>query len=217
MLTSAVRAALLVSLALAAPAGAQTAPVFKRVQTYFTCAAPTKVHNGTAMGLSTTPPDVSFEAGAGCGFVEPGPLSGPASGDSTLDAVFAGTFTGPVRNLVVELRELVAGTPEHELAGTSTFDVVLTIDGKDVVRPVPGRPVVSPTTGSPTNTNHASMFTVDLTGLALTEDVQRSFRLTVRRAGSTAPIGGWVAGALEVPSGITFNAREAVAPVLAAG
>jgi hypothetical protein len=75
-------------------------------------------------------------------------------------------------------------------------------------------PVEAPATVSSTGASSSAKVTFDLSRLNYTSDVARTFQLTVRGAYVDYPAGGWVAGATEVPSGITFNAEKPAGPVL---
>lgn len=223
--------AVLAIAALAAPASATHGgihPTVREERTYFHCTGPTKVENlNLILGGPTTwnaePPAGSYQEGEGCGSLDPGALRGGNPG-TIYDAVFAGTFTGNIRDLTIELHNLALSRAR---TGT-TFEVRvrMLIDGLQIFPETAGVQVeVTPELSS---TGASEKFLISVPNLGCSREIldeqgnvvdvvtdgfvsengdgtsEHTIQLAidsifVNRAGA------WVWDATEIPSGITFN------------
>lgn len=212
---TALPAAVLAALAFAGPAAAQDpVTVYETAPRFFSCPGPAPLlTGGDPWGLTETAPAASFTTGAGCGFLDT-TIAGAAPGNTTYDAVAEGSFSGPVKSLNVELHDLLLSQAESTTLGGVSFTVQLEIDGEPVIDTTEQDPPVEaiPTVSS-TGASQSVKFSLDLTKLGLTADVERSYRLTFGTYYSDTAK-AWVAGATEIPSGITFNPAKLSKPTV---
>lgn len=109
---------------LAAPAAA--APTF-----YFGCTDGMKYQGNLAQTWSETKPAASFQAGAGCGSADLGPLQNKLA-DNEVDFYGGGSYTGAIQAINVELHSLLVSQarsrPDPGVVGELVIDgnVVLT-------------------------------------------------------------------------------------------
>ena len=226
-------------LVLAGPASATHGgihPTFRNETVYFHCTGPTKVSNVNnaaaddhPTGWNTTAPTQSVQQGAGCGAIDLGAVRNTGQ----VDAVFAGTFTGNLRDLTLRVHNLVLGRART----TPTFTVKVSelhIDGSLVVdnQTANVTPVLSSTgaselvevsvtgIGSATEVKDANGNVIDVqtTGLA-TEDGDGTTAHEILIYLDTDPNqsqSAWVWDTTEVPSGIVFNPPTLAAAQIAA-
>ena len=246
----AVVAGILILLA-AAPASATHGgihPTFREERVYFHCTGATKLYNanywslqGHVTGWDTTPPSGSVQGGAGCGGLEYGGFTNAA-----YDVAFGGTFTGNVRDLTVEIHQLLLGN--IRTATTETLRLQAWIDDKPLfpvgTQPTSGRTVtVTPVRSS---TGASERFVFSITNIGYARDVtdpqgnvigvdrggaalehgdgseEHTFLIYVGTHGNTqdadvkTKLGAWAWDTTEVPSGITFNPGTLAAAKVAA-
>ncbi|HEX9823397.1 MAG TPA: hypothetical protein VGB51_03270 [Actinomycetota bacterium] len=225
--------------ALGAPASATHGgihPTFRSERVYFHCTGATKLYNinywisESNTGWSTTPPAQSVQEGAGCGGLEYGGFTNEA-----YDVVFEGTFTGNLRDMTIDVHQLLLGNARQ--ATTETLRLNAWIDGVPIfpvgTQPTNGRTVtVAPVRSSSgaserflfsiTNLGFArdifdadgKLIDVETGGVALEDgdgSAEHTFLLYLGTHGNTTSadlktkLGAWVWDTTEVPSGITFN------------
>lgn len=198
------------ALALSAlPATAQTpfTPVLVDTPTYLVCEGATKVANANAQAggarattWDATPPTGSVQGGAGCGNVDTF-LGGANPGNPVYDFPLAGTHTGNLDSMTVELHSI---STLGRAVGQADLAIELSIDGK--VRAT-ALPVVAPFTTSSTGASQSVTFT--LTGIGLLSEAENrthTIEMTVKsRFADRSLVNGWVWDTVEVPSGIRFN------------
>lgn len=217
------------ALAIAAPAAADHGgihPTVRAERTYFHCAGPTKVENVNLVASgptpwSTTAPAGSYTAGNGCGAADP---AVQGAGLATLyDAVFSGTYTGNIRDMTLELHNLVLSRARQ--AATFQVRVRMLIDGEPALPETAGRVVtVTPILSS---TGATELFQISIPKLGCSRDIfdadgklvdvktdglvtengdgisEHSIQIAID---SPAPqASAWVWDATEIASGITFN------------
>ena len=211
-------------------------PTFRQERVYFHCTGPTKVYNvnyyaqDSTTHWSTIPPSGSMESGAGCGGAEGGFYSNAA-----WDVAFQGYFVGNVRDVTVEIHQLLLGKVRS--AQTEALRIFAWIDGiplfPEGTQPEDGRTVVvTPVPSADGNTEKFEFtirnigFATDVkdsqgnvtgvkTGGAALEDgdgsIEHDFLILVGTHGDNmntdikTKLGAWVWDTTEVPSGITFN------------
>lgn len=196
--------------ALAVPATAQTevfAPVLTEERTYLLCDGPNKLQNdSTPVAWDTTAPATSYTAGAGCGFADSGESdeeTKPVVGeDPTGELVLAGTYTGNLDNLTVHLHAIDGPWTRSELFGMEIVTSV-EVDG-NVIYDSAGAVDVS-YVRSESGATILGQYTV--TGIGLVEETDLVKHEVVVRinANYSDDLYGWVWGATEIDSGITFN------------
>jgi hypothetical protein len=190
-------------------------------QAWFHCAA-TKVGNVGAVGAATgglpswdtTRPTASVQSGAGCGSTNTPGFSG-AGHAGLYDTVFAGTFTGNLRSMALELHSIYAGTGRAD--GNVGVAVEVAVDG--VIYKVTATPAVVRVKAEPSATKLSEKVVFTLTGFPVFDDknrdripdegpgtTQRAITIKVRHGFIDAnPLGAFVYDTTEVPSGVTFN------------
>ncbi len=233
----AVATSALAVLALAVPAAATHGgvhPTARSERTYFHCAGPTKVENVNLVtsgptSWNTTAPAQSFQQGAGCGSVDPGALRG-GNPQTIYDAVFRGTFSGNVRDLTIELHNLLLG--RVRTGTTSTVRVRMLIDGVPIFPETAG--VAVAVTPELSSTGASEKLLISVPNLGCTRDVvdadgnvvdvikgglmeengegtlERDIQLAID-SNFVDRAGAWVWDATEVPAGITFNPESLAA------
>jgi hypothetical protein len=225
----------------AAPASATHGgihPTFREERVYFHCTGPTKLYNVNRLVLTqpyittwnATPPSQSVQQGAGCGGVEFGGFS-----NDVYDVAFQGTFTGNVRDLTIEIHQLLLGNART--AATETLRLNAWIDDKPLfppgTQPTNGRTVtVTPVRSS---SGASEKFVFSITNIGYANDVkdaqgnvigvqrggaaledgdgteEHTFLLYIGTHGNSTDadvktkLGAWAWDTTEVPSGITFN------------
>lgn len=223
------------------PAGATHGgihPTFRTERTYFHCTGATKVYNVNYFilgqpyktGWNAAPPAQSFQQGAGCGGYEYGGFTNEA-----YDVAFEGTFTGNVRDMTIEIHQLLLGNARQ--GTTETLRLNTWIDNKPLfppgTQPSNGRTVTVTPERSSTGASEKYVFSIAnvgyatevkdengkvvdvLKGGAALEDGdgarEHTFLLFLGVHGNTTAaeargkLGIWVWDATEIPSGITFN------------
>ncbi|MDQ3991709.1 MAG: hypothetical protein M3245_05310 [Actinomycetota bacterium] len=228
---TAVGTALVSALALAAPAGAThegAHPTARTERTFVHCAGPTKAENVNLFatgppGWNTTAPTQSLTAGGGCGALDSGALRG-GNPQTLYDAVFRGKFTGNIRDMTLELHNLLLGRVRN--GATFTVRVRMLIDGVPIFPETLGRSAaVTPQVvssglvekllisipnlgcardivdadGNVTGVVTDGLMTDDGEG-AVEHDIQIAIDSNFEERA-----GAWMWDATEVPTGITFN------------
>ena len=194
-------------LAAATPAVASTdpaAPTLRTEKVFFHCSGGannklqnTEVAQGRIPTWNTTAPTTSFTAGGGCGHYD-NILSSSAATRPT-DAQWAGTFTGNLDRLTLELHRLLP-TSGASLPNRITLEVL--VDG---VSEFTG-PVNFTTTASSSGAWHSTFITLDKIGLAKEPgDGTKARTVQVNVASFNETQSAWVFDASEVPAGIEFN------------
>ncbi len=191
-----------------------TAPTLRTEQVYFHCIAPVKVQNvyalqGQVPGWDTTAPTGSVTGGAGCGFYD-NILSSSAQ-DRPFDASWAGTFTGNLDRLTLELHRLL---PTSGATMPNRLVLEVQVDG---VPYYAGDVNVTPA-ASATGASQVAHVTLD--DLRLNKEAgdgtkQREVRVYV--ASYNESQAAWVFDSTEVPAGIMFNPAETKGTVVFAG
>lgn len=196
--------------ALAVPAAAQTeefAPVLTEERTYLLCDGTNKVQNdSTPVAWSTDAPTTSYTAGAGCGFADSGdsdPETAPVLGeDPTGELVLAGTYTGNLDSLSLHLHAIDGPWTRSELFG---LEIVTSVEVDGNVIYDSGGAVDVSYARSESGATILGEYTV--TGIGLVEEADLTEHEVVVRvnANYSDDLYGWVWGATEIDSGITFN------------
>lgn len=199
-----------IALVVAVPAAAQTSdfvPQLTEERTYLVCAGANKVQNeSTPVQWSTEAPTTSYTAGAGCGFADSGdsdPETAPVLGeDPTGELVLAGTYTGNLDSLSVHLHAIDGPWTRSELFGMEIVTSV-EVDG-NVIYDSAGAVDVS-YVRSESGATILGEYTV--TGIGLVEEADLTEHEVIVRinANYSDDLYGWVWGATEIDSGITFN------------
>jgi len=193
-------------------------PTFPTGKVFFHCAA-TKVGNvGAADGAlpswNATAPTASVQTGAGCGSTN-APVVGGTTHAGLYDAVWAGTHTGNIKELTVELHSIYAGAARA--MGAFGVAIEVGIDGV-IYKPTATNGVIR-ATPVPSSTRASEKVLVSLTGFNVVDDRDRDgvadegpgtklHQITVKvRNGfiDANPVGAFVYDSTEVPSGVTFN------------
>jgi hypothetical protein len=195
-------------------------PTFRNERVYFHCAGPSKVenaNNGAPSPWNTTAPAGSYQAGNGCGWLDPGATSGASA-----DAGYSGTFTGNLKSLTIEAHNLLLS--QVDANNIRRITVTLSVDGTELMAAdtfVDMSPELS-------STGLTEKFLISITGLGCTKNVLdangnvinvitdglatedadgttvHQIRLTLDSS-YTDRGGAWVQDATEIASGITFN------------
>jgi len=196
-------------------------PTFRPEQVYFHCAGPAKVENanfqatGALSPWNTTPPAGSYQAGNGCGWLDPGHTEGGIN-----DANYAGTFTGNLKSITIEAHNLLLS--QVDANNIRRITIGLTIDGEPLLYNfVDMTPEIS-------STGLTEKFLISIPNLGCTKDVLDAngnvvnvltdglatedgdgsavHQITLTLDSTYSDRGGaWVQDATEIPSGITFN------------
>lgn len=199
-------AALLLSLS---ATGASAAPVEKRTErVFFHCTGTNKVQNVEAAEPSwnTTAPAASVQSGAGCGHYS----NLLTLGGTPLDeAAWAGTFTGNLKDLTVELYNIHAST--DRAAPTMRLSILVEVDGHPAYSHPVATPITAPRTATSTGAADKVVFSLRGIGLATEEGVGTAVhqvRITIGEYNETQS--AWVWDTTEVPAGVTFNPTGAL-------
>lgn len=163
----------------ASPAAAQT--VYEPAGPYyFECQGGTamKVQNNIRTHTwSLTKPAASYTTGAGCGYLDPGPIIGTRS-DTPYDMSVGGSFAGAVDTMNVELHNLVLG--QVRLSQGTPLKVRMLIDGEERIDPA--APIEFEGTTEVSSTGLSEKVTFSLTNLklpALPDGQERQFVLDI--------------------------------------
>lgn len=193
-------------------------PTFRTEQNYFKCANTTKVENVNWLifeeplpGWSTTAPDKSVQAGAGCGTADPSFLANTTEDGGFADATWQGTFTGNLKAITVEAHNIYLGATRA--TGSFTAQARLWVDGQEVA--LPARLT---TTTTPSSSRASEKITFSITGLNFIDrnldgtpadgNGTTERRITLQLRGiflDGEAVSAWVWGTTEVPAGVTFN------------
>lgn len=203
--------------ALLAPgaSAAGTAPVEKRTErAYFHCTGTNKVQNVEAAEPSwnTTAPAQSVQSGAGCGHYSNLVTLGGTPAD---DAAWAGTFTGNLDSMTVELYNIHASS--DRAAANMRLSVLVEVDGHIAYTHPVASAVTAPRTATSTGAADKIVFSLKGIGLAVEEGVGTAVhqvRVVVGEYNETQS--AWVWDTTEVPAGITFNPATLQGKVLQA-
>lgn len=181
-------AALLVA---AAPAAAAPASF------YFDCtgAAPLQTIDVESYSWSPTAPTASYQEGAGCGWLDPGGLSGTNQPNPFYDAAFGGGYAGEIRKL-----ELTLYAPLAPIT-TKAIDLIVQVDGEEVA----GVEGLTPAVG-PGPDDAIASFTYTLSGIDVPAGVRTKSIVLAVAEHFTDDTPGWLQGAKEVPSGVKLFA-----------
>lgn len=189
--------------------GASAAPIEKRTErVYFHCTGTNKVQNVEAAEPSwnTTAPTASVQSGAGCGHYS----NLLTLGGTPLDeAAWAGTFTGNLDTMTVELYNIHASS--DRAAATMKLSVLVEIDGHPAFTHPVATPITAPRTATSTGAADKIVFSLRGIGLAREEGVgtaPHQVRLTIGEYNETQS--AWVWDTTEVPAGVTFNPTGAL-------
>lgn len=211
-------------------------PTFREERVYFHCTGPTKLYNANYLvpnqsitRWNTFPPSGSLQGGAGCAGLDYGLYSNAA-----YDVAFGGTFTGNVRDMTVEISQLLLG--RARTATTEALRIFAWIDDKPLfpegTQPDDGRTVVVTPVPSADGTTEKFVFSIRNIGFA-TETKDSQGNVTGVKTGGAAlengegnmehdfllligthgdqdtdvktKLGSWAWDTIETPSGITFN------------
>jgi hypothetical protein len=149
-------------------------PTFREERVYFKCTGQTKLYNINRYlvgqlqyktGWGTAPPSQSLQQGGGCGGVEYGGYS-----NDQYDVAFEGTFTGNVRDLTIEVHQVLLGSVRT--ATTETLRLNMWIDEKPLfpIGPAPtdpkGRTVTVSPVPSANGTSEKFVFSITNIGYA---------------------------------------------------
>lgn len=207
-----------------------TAPTFAEQKNFFHCAA-TKAGNvgavsGGLPGWDTKAPTASVQSGAGCGSTNTPGVQGTNHG-GLYDTVFAGTYTGNIKDITLELHSIYAGAARAQ--GVFGVGVEVGVDGR--IFTVQATPAVVRATPTPSATRASEKVVFTLTGFDVVDDLDEDgapdagpgateHQVTIKvRNGfiDQNPVGAFVYDTTEVPSGVTFNpaTREAVVAAVA--
>jgi hypothetical protein len=210
--------AVLLAAAVSLPAGAAPDPeaTFRTQRVYLHCTSDTIRENnlaGTIVTWDTTPPTGAFAGdGDGCANTQAVSQDPPVVGFVGAFRI-AGTFTGNLDTMTVQLHDLGHGSLQDPDAGRVAIDVTLTVDGTKVVNRAP---VVVDAASENSGVTDQLVFSIRGLDLAPEEGdgtIEREYWLTFE----TAPGVIFVYDAQEVPAGITFNPRVVAGPVIEVG
>ncbi len=221
----------LAALALAPPVGAAHQgehPTTRSERMYFHCAGPTKVENVNLVVSGPTswnaePPTQSLQQGGGCGSVDSGALRG-GNPQTLYDAVFRGTFTGNLRDMTLELHNVLIGRVRS--GGAFTVRVRMLIDEVPVFPETVGAAVTVTPERSSNGTSEKLVISIPdlgctreitdadgnvvevVKGGLVAEDGDGTTERTIKLAIDSyfaERAGLWAWDATDVPAGITFN------------
>ena len=214
-------------------------PTFREERVYFHCTGPTKVYNLNYLllgeyvtGWNANPPTQSVMDGAGCGGVEYGGFT-----NAFYDMAFEGYFVGNLRDLTIEIHQLLLGNVREE--ETETLRLNAWIDGEPLfpvgTQSSDGRTVT--VTPEPSSSGASERFRFSITNIGYAIDVfdDEGKLIDVETGGAALEdgdgqqwhhlliylgvhdefvstevknkLGAWVWDTTEVPSGITFNPK----------
>lgn len=199
--------------ALAAPAAAQTTPPpVERPgpQFFFECTGPTKLQNNERnKKWSLVPPAISYTAGGGCGYLDPGPIIGTRS-NTPYDASFGGTYGGQIEDMTVELHNLVLG--QARLSQDTPLKVRLLVDGDELLdQTTPPQINVAPEMSS-SGLSEKLVFSITNIKLpALQPGDERTIVLDVGSPYLDAH-NAFVWGATEIPANVAINPVKLLGP-----
>ena len=187
---------------------APVAPTKRTERVYFHCVGSSKVQN-TEAGIpswNTTAPTQSVQSGAGCGHYSNLATLGGTPLD---DANWAGTFTGNLDTMTVELHNIHASS--DRAFTTMRLSVLLTIDGHTSYTHAVATPQAVPRTASSTGAADKLLFSFRRLGLLLEEgDGMQAHEISLTIGEYNETQSAWVWDTTEVPAGITFNPTGAL-------
>lgn len=170
---------------------------------YFKCSEPSKVQNIFAAvqpaEWTTVKPTASFQSGAGCGFADFPTARPSTTPENAYDAWYRGVHPRAVAKATIELHNLVTSRARQGdsvsllvrlSTGTSTTATTLAEQTFTV------KPVVS-------STGATEKVVVELTGLEIPAEEDRTINITVHSTGQTPQ--AWVHDAAEIPASVTFT------------
>lgn len=208
------------ALAIAIPATAETTdeefvPDLREERTYLLCAGDNKVQNDSGpVAWDTTPPAASYQSGAGCGYADTGPSdpdTEPILGeDPTGEIVLEGTYKGNLETLSVHLHSIDSHWTRSELFPLGVTASV-EIDGNTVLDTEGNAIDMTPVRSE---SGLTAFVEFSLTHIGLVSEADLTEHEVVVRINSyySDDINGWVWGASEIDSGLTFNPAT-LAPV----
>jgi hypothetical protein len=193
--------------ATAVPAVAQTdptAPTLRTEKVFFHCSGGSNVKlqnaevaQGRIPTWDTKAPTTSFTAGGGCGHYD-NILSSTAATRPT-DAQWAGSFTGNLDRLTLELHRLL---PTQGATRPNIVILEVLVDG---ALKFTGDVTLTPTTSS-SGASQSAFVTLEGIGLAKEPgDGAKVRQVQVNLASYNETQSAWVFDATEVPAGIVFN------------
>lgn len=197
--------AAVVALVMAVPVGAETTefvPELVEQRTYLLCDGGNKIQNeSTPVAWSTDAPSASYNSGAGCGFADPGPW-GPGVEEATGELVLAGTYTGNLDTLSVHLHAIDGAFsrtgvwPMYVISAVEVDGNVIFDSGAEMeLEPLRSESGIT-ALGEYTITNIGLLEEADLTEHEVVIRVKTAY---------DDDFYGWVWGATEIDSGVTFN------------
>lgn len=197
-------------------------PNLVKDQVWFVCGDSKVTNNNTAGNQATwdrTAPTQSVTAGAGCGTVDSPFMQ--TTNPNIYDAAWAGTFTGNLDTLNVELHSIYVGPGRS--TGQMTAAVRLFVDGEQLFEEL-GKEVAFTTVRSSSGASEMIRFSINNIGfLSEAENAEHQVSLLMHAGATqnrgptvTDTLSGWVWDTTEVPSGMTFNPETLNTTVLQA-
>jgi hypothetical protein len=207
-----------------APATAQAewVPNLVKDQVWFACGSAKVTPDNPAGNSATwdrTAPTQSVTSGAGCGTIDSPFMQ--TTDPNVYDAAWAGSFTGNLDTLNVELHNIYVGP--GRATGQLTASVRLFVDGEPLFEEL-GKEVAFTPVRSATGASEMIRFSISNIGfLSETDNVEHQVSLLMHGGATqnrgptlTDTLSGWVWDTTEVPSGITFNPETLNTTVLQA-
>jgi hypothetical protein len=199
-----------IALMMAVPATAQTeefVPDLREERAYLLCAGSNKVQNdSTPVAWDTTAPATSYTAGAGCGFADTGEsdeeLKPVVGDDPTGELVLAGTYTGNLSSLSVHLHAIDGPWTRSELFG---LELITSVDVDGVTIYDSAGPLLLNHVRSDSGATIFGEYTITDIGLLDEADLAEHEVVVRINARYSDDLYGWVWGAAEIDSGVTFN------------
>lgn len=158
---------------------------------------------------SPTAPSASYTTGAGCGYLDPGPIIGTRS-DTAYDMSVGGTFAGAVDTINVELHNLLVG--QARLSQGTPLKLRMLIDGEERIDPA--APIEFEGTTELSESGLSEKVTFSITNLklpAVAEGDERQFVLDIGSPYLDSS-NAFVWGATEIPAHVTFNPVKLASP-----
>jgi hypothetical protein len=182
---------------------APVAPTKRTERVYFHCVGTGKVQNNESgvPSWNTTAPAQSLQSGAGCGHYSNLLTVG---GTAMRDATWAGTFTGNLDTMTVELHNVHVSS--NRALATMPLSVLLTIDGHTSFTHPAGTPQSAPRIASSTGASDKVLLSFKGLGVMLEEgDGTQVHEISLTIGEYNEQQSAWVWDTTEVPAGITFN------------
>ena len=203
-------------------AQAEWVPNLAKDQVWFACGSAKVTPDNPAGNSATwdrTAPTQSVTTGAGCGTIDSPFMQ--TTNPNLYDASWAGTFTGNLDTLNVELHSIYVGP--GRASGKVVASVRLFVDGEPLFEEL-GREVVFTAVRSSSGASEMIKFSIANIGfLSETENAEHTVSLLMHGGATqnrgptvTDTLNGWVWDTTEVPSGITFNPETLNSTVLEA-